>query len=65
MQLKFSRQIFEKYSIIKIYSTSVQSEPSCFMRTDGWTDRRTDEKAQMTKPTVAFRSFANAYKNQH
>jgi len=41
MQLKFSGQNFEKYSIIKISWKSVQSEPSCSTRTDGRTDRRT------------------------
>jgi hypothetical protein len=35
---------------------SVYWEPSCCMRTDGGTDRRTD----MTKLIIAFRNFANA-----
>jgi hypothetical protein len=40
---------------------SVQSEPRCFMQTDGRTDRRTD----MTKLIVVSRNFANASKNQY
>jgi hypothetical protein len=35
---------------------SVQWEQRCSMRTEGWTDRKTDT----TKPTDAFRNFANA-----
>jgi hypothetical protein len=43
----------------RILSKFVQWEPSCFMRTDGQTDRQTD----MTKLVVTLRSFANAPKN--
>ena len=39
----------------KILPKSVQMEPSCFMRTDGRTNK--------TEPIVAFRSFAEASKN--
>ena len=40
---------------------SVQWKPSCSMRTDGQTNPRTTD---MTKLIVAFRSFANAPKNE-
>jgi hypothetical protein len=32
-------------------------------RTNGRTDGQTDRQTDMTKPTVAFRNFANAPKN--
>jgi len=38
--LKFSRRIFEKIRKYQISWKSVQSEPSCSMRTDGLTDRK-------------------------
>jgi hypothetical protein len=52
MKLEFSRQIFEKKSNIKFHQN-----PSNGSRvvTCGQTD--------MTKPTVAFRNFANAPRN--
>jgi len=55
MKLEFSQQIFEKYSDIKFHKN-----PSSGSRVVpcGQTDGRTD----MTKPTVAFRNFANAPK---
>jgi hypothetical protein len=34
--------IFRNYSDIKFHENSVQWEPSCFVRTDGRTDRQTD-----------------------
>ena len=53
MKLKFSRQIFEKHSNIKLHGnlSSGSRVVSC-----GRTDRQTD----MTKLIVAFRDFANA-----
>ena len=51
MKPEFSRQVFQKILKYQISWKSVQSEPSCSMRTDGQTD--------MTKLTVAFRNFAN------
>ena len=56
-KLGFYRQIFQKYSNIKISWKSVQLEPSCSMRTDGQTDRQ-----DKTKLMVAFRNFANTPK---
>jgi hypothetical protein len=53
-KLNFSRQIFNIYSDIKYLLDSVQWEPSSSMRTNG--------RADMTKPIVAFRNFANAPK---
>jgi len=40
MKIEFSRQIFQKYSNIKISRKSVHWEPCCFTRTDGQTDRQ-------------------------
>jgi len=53
MKLKFSWQIFEKFSILKFHEN-----PSIGRRVVpcGYTDRRTD----MTKLIVALRNFANA-----
>jgi len=39
MKLEFPRQIFTKYSDIKLWWKSVQWEPSCSMRTAGQTHR--------------------------
>jgi hypothetical protein len=58
MILEFYQQIFEKCSIIKFYANPSMGEPSCYMRTDGRTDRRTD----MTKLIVVFRNFGNSPK---
>jgi hypothetical protein len=56
MKLWFSRQVFEKILKYQISWEPVQWEQSCSIwRADGRTDRQTD----MTKLTVAFRSFAN------
>jgi hypothetical protein len=52
MKLEDSRQVFEKYSIIKFFENpSSENRVAPYGRTD------------MTKLTVAFRSFANAPKN--
>jgi len=51
------RQNVEKYSNIKFHEKP--SSEAEFFHADGWTDRRTD----MTKLTVSFRTFANAFKN--
>jgi hypothetical protein len=56
MKFVFHRQIFRKIFIDKISRKSPQWEPSCPMRTEGWTD--------MTKPIAAFRNFENASKNE-
>jgi len=55
MKLQFSGRVFEKYSKIKF-----SENPSSRSRAVpcGWTDSRTNT----TKPTVAFRNFANASK---
>jgi len=53
MKLEFSRQICVKY-LYQISRQSVQWELSCSLRTDG--------QADTTKPTAAFRDFANAPK---
>ena len=66
IELKFSRQIFEKCFIIKIIGhPSSRSRVVACGQMDGQTDGHVDEQAQMTEPTVAFRSFAKAYRNQH
>jgi hypothetical protein len=55
MKLDFSRQIFEKIFNTKFHENSLSESRvvPC-----GQTERQTD----MTKPTVAFRNFANAPK---
>jgi hypothetical protein len=53
MKLKFSQQIFEKYSNINFMKLSSVGARLFYV------DRRTD----MTKLTVAFRNFANEPKN--
>ena len=55
MKLEFSRQIFEKFSNIKFH----ENPCSCSLVPCGQTDGRTD----ITKPTVTFRNFAKASKN--
>ena len=56
MELKLSRQIFEKSSSIKFHANP--SSGSRFLSC-GLTDRRTDRQEDMTEVTVAFRNFAN------
>jgi hypothetical protein len=56
MKIEFSRQIFAKHSNIKFHEKpSSGSRVVPCIRAEGRTD--------MTKPTVAFRNFANAPKN--
>ena len=59
MKVKFSRQIFEKYSKIKFHEN-----PSSGSRTAPWgrTDRKTDEHTWRSQQSF-FRNFANAPKN--
>jgi hypothetical protein len=67
-----SRQMFRRIIKYKISQKSFLWEPTCAMRTDGWTDGRTDGRTDgqrnrwtdNTKVTVAFRNFANA-PNKH
>jgi hypothetical protein len=56
MEVEFSQKVLEKYSNVK-YNENPPSGSRVVTR--GGTDGRTD----MTKPTVAFRNFANALKN--
>jgi len=51
MKLEYFRQIFEKYSNIKLYE-NCPVVATCSMRTDGLAD--------ITKIMIAFCSFANA-----
>jgi hypothetical protein len=60
MKLAFSVQIIGKKLKYRVQSKSIQWEAICFMRT---TDGRTDGRTGMTKLIVAFRNFANAFKN--
>jgi hypothetical protein len=56
MKLKFSRQIFEKYSTVEFHEnpfTGSRVVPC----------GRTDGQADMTKLIMAFRNFVNAPKN--
>ena len=64
MKLKFTRQIFEKYSNIKFHENpSSGSLDVQFVRTRG--HRRAEGgRTDMTKVIVAFRNFVNAHKNQ-
>jgi hypothetical protein len=56
MKLKYSQQIFEKYSNIKVHKNpSSGSQVVSCGRTEGQTDRQTD----MTKLIVAVLNFAN------
>ena len=59
MILEILGQIFEKYWDIKFHQNPSSLEPSCSMRTE----RRTYKRTDVTKLTVAFRNFANAPKN--
>jgi hypothetical protein len=56
MKLKFSRQVFEKYSVSNFLIRLMGSK---LFHADGRTDRQTD----MTKLIVDFRNFANALEN--
>jgi hypothetical protein len=56
IKLDFSQHISEESLKYQISSISVQWEPSCSMRTDGW--------MSVTKLKVAFRNFAKAPKNK-
>jgi hypothetical protein len=58
----FSRQIFEKYSNIKLMKIHLVEAELC--HADGRTDGRTDRQADVTKLMVAFRNFANAPKKK-
>jgi len=66
MELEYSRQIFEKYSILK--SMKIRPVEAGFFHTDRRTDERTDRQASrqtdMTRPKDAFLSYANAAKIQ-
>jgi len=53
----FLTDIFSKNTPNQISLNTVQLEPICSMRTDGWTD--------MTKLIVAFRNFAKAPENRY
>jgi len=57
MKLELSRQVFEKYSDIKINENPSIGGPDLFHAY-----RRTDRQTDMTKLIVAFRNFANASK---
>jgi len=56
MELEFSGQIFENY-----LNTTFYENPSSGSRIVpfGWTDGKTDIRADTTKLIVAFRSFTN------
>ena len=56
IKLEFSRQIFEKYLIIKFYENPFSGSRVCSMRTD---------RQDMRKLIVAIRNFANALKKAH
>ena len=63
-QLEISRYIFEKYPNSKLNENpSTGNKVVPCGRADGRTDGRKDRREDMTKPTVAFRNFANASKN--
>jgi len=62
MKLEFYRQIFEESSNIKFYE-NLSSCPVGAELFQG--DNRPDSRTDMTKPTVAFRNFANAPKNAY
>jgi hypothetical protein len=60
MELEFSQQIFEKYTNIKFHENPARgSRVVPCKRTDERTDRQTD----ITKLTVAFRTFATEPKS--
>jgi hypothetical protein len=63
MKLEFPRQIFEKYTNIKLHETpSVGSRVVLCGWTERQTDRQTERQTDMTKLMVAFQNFANAPK---
>jgi len=55
-KIKYSRQIFEKYSRTKFHENQ-------FIGSQVVPCRRTDGRTDMTKLLVAFRNFADAPKN--
>ena len=62
MKLEFSRQIFEKYSIIKFHENPPSESRVVPCRrtdtqTDGWPD------TDITRLKIAFRNFAKASEN--
>jgi len=63
MKLGVSRPIFWKRIKYWIWRKSVQLETSCSMQTDRQTDKQTEERIVMKKPTVVFRNFVNANKH--
>jgi hypothetical protein len=62
MKIKYSCQIFEKYSEYRIWLKSVQWEPSYSMRTDRQTDRQTDSQTGRHDVHVWFSNFVNVPK---
>ena len=48
MDLKFSRQILEKYHISNS-TKSVRSEPSCSVQTNRWTDRHDETNSRFSQ----------------
>jgi hypothetical protein len=54
MKLEISRQMFEKYTNIRLFEQSIQWEQTYYLE-DGQTD--------VTQPTIAFRNFASAFQN--
>jgi hypothetical protein len=70
MKLEFSRQIFEKTQISNLMELRLagadlfHADGRTETQADGRTERETDGQTSMTKLIVAFRSFANAPKNE-
>jgi len=58
MHPEFSGQAVQKHSNVKFKEIRPVGWPSCFMRTDGQTDRQRD----MTNIIIIFRNFANVPK---
>ena len=62
MKLKYSVQIFEKYSNIKLDEDPSIASQVFPWGSDGRTDGRADRPTDMRKLIVAFRNFSDAPK---
>jgi len=58
------RHIFEKHPSIKFDENLSSRGPSYLIRSERWTDGKTDGQTDMTELIVDFHNFANSSKNR-